>query len=478
MTKKSQLWVVGTLVILSLVIMPLVTTAQGVTADAQCVPPGPPSKGGKDGLPCKLNVSQGTQMGICKSAKCIGTSYSGGGQDGGAVDQGLKMLGDIVGKLMEKLAGGQSGGGSQAATTPADCSASTTQDWKLGRCKEIGVASDIFDSTKNVTAGTSGGSSVTTSLLESFADSGPSDLPVTNVTPLQQQNQSPESALTSVAQNGFVSAPDPGATAPDSTANAQGERTIFAPVNLGNPNVQETDDGVSVTSGGVDTQTNTGISSFFGLFRPQSAPAESSTMFGRLCSAKPWESSLITRIFTARFFDSLCEQRLQGAQNNSTVQGTVTNAQSSIILRCPSVVQPGGEATIEWSCGANIRSSGTGFNTNGASSGKVSGRPTTTRQYTLQCAQGGSRSCVIEVANPRVDLVAYPERVQLGARAKLYWVSEGVEDCIVTGPGLSEQGSKGAAVTGAILDTTTFTAECLGANGATTTDSVIVDVGA
>lgn len=247
-------------------------------------------------------------------------------------------------------------------------------------------------------------------------------------------------------------------------------------------NVTETMHGVSVTSGGIDQESNTGVSGLFGFFRQSGddtgAELAAPALFDRLCTARPWEASVVTRIFSSRFFDSLCERRGGAPSNFARLPvSSQTGPAEQVMFQCTPATTPGGEAVIEWSCGSTIRSSGIGFETGGAPAGSVIVRPKQSTQYRLECARGGVRACVISVSSPRVDLVAHPARVALGARARLYWVAENVEACTLIGPGMNESGVRGSVTTNAILDSATFVITCKNAAGSAVRDTVTVYVG-
>jgi len=222
------------------------------------------------------------------------------------------------------------------------------------------------------------------------------------------------------------------------------------------------------------------LGGLFNIDSQRQRSADRNAFFSRLCVARPWQASFVTRIFSASFFDSLCIR--QGYSSGAGLAGSRTfqtifsedPGRASII--CPSEVPIGIPATIQWGC-AGSQSSGDGFDTQGRSSGSATIRPTDDATYTISCANGGRASCFIEVGKPRVQLVAYPERVPLGARTKLFWTSEGVVECTLEGPGLKERGIRGAATTPAILNEVTYTILCVSEDDHEARSSVIVGVG-
>ncbi|MEK7628489.1 MAG: hypothetical protein AAB421_03670 [Patescibacteria group bacterium] len=249
--------------------------------------------------------------------------------------------------------------------------------------------------------------------------------------------------------------------------------------------VVETASGITVRTRGTDATTNTGVAGFFGRFftggeRVQQAQNQNNAFFGRICIARPWQASFVARIFSTSFFDSLCERRgytTRTAAIPTQATPPATKQVGVAELTCTERVSIGDSATISWKCPQGSQSSATGFDTKGRAAGSVTLQPTDTTTYALRCANGARASCTVVVGKPSVQVVAHPARVQLGARAKIYWTSEGVVECTITGPNLKERGPRGAATTAAILDAAKFTATCDAGGGKTVTDSVIVDVG-
>lgn len=195
-----------------------------------------------------------------------------------------------------------------------------------------------------------------------------------------------------------------------------------------------------------------------------------STFLVRLCTSKPWESSFLAQFFPNTFFQTLCARR--GVETPASETTTHTGVAR---LTCTSEVFIGEPATIQWDCSGSVSSSDE-IPTNGASSGSVELLPEDSETYRLACGNGGVTSCAINVKKPRVQLIAYPERVPLGARAKIYWVSEHADECVVRGPSFEERGVRGVATTAAVLDRVTFTAVCT-RGGYSVEKNIVVDVG-
>lgn len=107
------------------------------------------------------------------------------------------------------------------------------------------------------------------------------------------------------------------------------------------------------------------------------------------------------------------------------------------------------------------QSGGVGFTTDGLNHGSKNISADATKEYELQCADGSRARCTVEIGVPRVDLTASPASVQLGGRARLYWTSESVTSCELTGLGMRQIGLSGAAMSPGIYDRSTFTVTCV-----------------
>lgn len=241
--------------------------------------------------------------------------------------------------------------------------------------------------------------------------------------------------------------------------------------------VVEGKEGVTVRGSGYDAATKTGIAGFFGKLFSQRPISKGDTFLGRLCAARPWQSSFITRLFSPDFFDSLCKRRgyaIGGAAEQKTDAKTGATARAT--LACPANAPVGGDVKVVWDCFGST-SAGVGFDTKGRASGSITLKGSVTTTYALQCANGKHASCTTTVATPRAQIVVHPPRVPLNTRATVYWASEAVSECTVTGPGMKERGLKGAATTIPILDSAVFAIVCKTDSGIEVKATATVDVG-
>lgn len=414
---------------------------------------------------CAPICTDGKGIGHCiPPGLCMGDSAKtlDGGQQG--LDAGLKALQGLIGKALEALkgGGGGGGGGQQPPQQPPQM-----ENFFDQQEEERNTAQDILDDLANQedeqpSLVDSLFSQITNSFSTTTDDVEEDETDIenveqdTNTEPQEQENEAATTSTNTLIEN----------IATDDVQTS----------------VQTTDSGVTISTTGVEEETNTGVGSFVGT---QSRSGESTSLVGRLCRARPWETSFITRIFSARFFDSICEQRGYAvgtgavSENTENVENSLSNGNTpEARLTCSTEVRQGQQATIRWSCGnASIRASGIGFETGGWGSGSTRVAPSQTSSYTLECAQGGVASCTVRVVAPSVQIVAHPQRVSLGATSRVFWVASEVATCEVSGPGLRESGIRGVANTGSILDASVFTLTCRTENGTVVTDETTVDIG-
>jgi hypothetical protein len=179
--------------------------------------------------------------------------------------------------------------------------------------------------------------------------------------------------------------------------------------------------GVTIIGSSRDGDTET--ASFFGS--DARSRLQSASIIGRLCAARPWAGSFLTAVIPSGFFDGLC--RLGGYQ-----VGVVQ-------------LQPG---------------------TGGKTAPKTFTAPTVMPSYVPAPDTGA----------PSVDIWAEPDRVRLGTRTYIFWTSQNVESCKVSGPSFHHTTLSGGASTVTITDTTVYTIECKGLDGNEATDSVTVEL--
>lgn len=206
---------------------------------------------------------------------------------------------------------------------------------------------------------------------------------------------------------------------------------------------------------------NSGVGAFFGYVSNaiESAADASRRFVTGVCTNRPWDNPVISNIFSTGFFDNLCVSRGYVAPPVRS-EKQVAQPVGKASLTCPTSAPKDTPFTIAWSCPVGYQSGGVGFTTDGLNSGSKSISAASTQEYELQCADSSRARCTVEIGVPKVDLTASPASVQLGGRARLYWTSESVTSCELTGLGMRQVGLSGAAMSPAIYDRTVFTATC------------------
>lgn len=177
--------------------------------------------------------------------------------------------------------------------------------------------------------------------------------------------------------------------------------------------------GVTIVGSSRDGDTET--ASFFGS--DSRSRLTSQSLIGRLCAARPWEGSFLRAVIPSTFFDGLC--RIGGYQV--------------------------GVAQLVPNAGGNVRP-------------KTFTAPTDMPSYVPPPDTGA----------PQVEIWAEPDRVRLGTRTYIFWSSQNVESCKVSGPSFQHTTLSGGASTVTITDATVYTIECKGLDGSEATDSVTV----
>lgn len=188
---------------------------------------------------------------------------------------------------------------------------------------------------------------------------------------------------------------------------------------------------VGETGATIISNLREGVSEVAGFFGGSSFGGNSSqSVAGRLCTSRPWaQNGLLGKIIPDTFFDSICSRA--GYQ-----------------VGVPAPASSG---------------SGTGTQTNRALRPSTN-VPTTTPQRPA------------DLGPVEVNIWAEPASVRLGTRTYLFWSSKNVVDCTVSGPNFTQRSLSGGASTVPISGPTTYTLSCTSPSGATTTDSVTVNL--
>lgn len=400
--------------------------------------------------PCKTQTGYGICMppGGPQACKSLGVKQGDGSNDA-ASGQGAQQMAEAAQKIMEKLSQGGGGGGGkdQQQTNPLGdkdlLAPNSVNDILNGLYGTSSPSSNTaYEELKELLQ--QKGSSVTQGEIESLLEKVAGTMPLTAANARTNTQALGEERINS-GQGSFTS-------------------TIAQKFGFGSG---------SDRSVGSHTTSGTIRNFFSGIFVGERDNAqERTTFFSRFCSSRKWEGSLLENLFSSGFFSVLCEQKkttLEGGAN------TATNKKA--LINCPKRVERGATSTIAWVCPEGTRSGGVGFDTKGAVIGEVKLFPLETMYYELQCSDGSRNACTVVVGAPKVELESSPASVNLGGRARLYWTTEGVATCKLTGLGMSESGISGAAVSPAIYDRAEFVLTCKTSSGEEATDKVIIDVG-
>jgi len=140
----------------------------------------------------------------------------------------------------------------------------------------------------------------------------------------------------------------------------------------------------------------------------------------------------------------------------------------------PQQINQGQPVTLSWQCSDSTGSAGVNFSTGGAVSGEVTINPSVDTTYSIQCSNGGTATCSVDVLDPSISIDADPERVRSGETALITWSGVNVNTCVVRGPNdFYAESTAGSQESEEITEQSTFTLVCENDAGVLT-DSVIV----
>lgn len=372
---------------------------------------------------------------ICKSTAFL----EGAGQAGGAsgLDQVMKALGDLFGKLMSQpkppssppttpppTFPGTDASGCQGARfptndislisnpcadyTPPPVSESLTPD--TGSCSQLSETLGLCTNTPNscpevpaVDCGAgnhpiSGGKDANGCVLRDTCEADASSSAPTPPAP----PTTPAARLFFASTTGTFVVPPGG---------------IRADINV-------RQNGATIVGGSRDTQANVEVAGFYGseTFGGQGSQG----LVGAWCKSRPWASNFLGKIITPNFFDNICKSR--GYQ-----VGTPPPAPAVVLQQVK--------------------------------------KPKTTTVTTTVAA-----TSTTPAIPPKVDIWAVPASVPLGGRTSIFWNTQGVTNCTETSPngGFSQNSLSGGAATQPITAATTFSISCLAPDGSPVTGFVTV----
>lgn len=181
--------------------------------------------------------------------------------------------------------------------------------------------------------------------------------------------------------------------------------------------------GATVVAGSRDTQGNVEVAGFFGA---STFGGQSGGLVAAWCKSRPWASNFLSKIITPTFFDNICKSR--GYQVGTPPPAPAVTLQQTKKPKAPTATTTAATTTPE--------------------------------------------------IPPKVDIWAVPASVPLGGRTSIFWNTQGVTNCTETSPngGFNQNSLSGGAATQPITAATTFSISCLAPDGSPVTGSVTVNL--
>lgn len=415
---------------------------------------------------CKDMTATFTTGGTCISpGVCKANSTSG--PNGFGLDQVARLLGDLMGKLLQQGQQGGSGGGNTGTTyTPPSCTVSYSTE--SSNASSTSASLSWFSNGDATSATLSPGGSVspngsqsvtvsqTTIYTLSVSGPGGSNTCATTVphlggvdgvgdtdgdgcSDLYEEAGLCEGSGTSTTTGtqttstssitGLLDTLDDDSSTTTQVATTSVFTTPITSIVQGlRGDIKVLTSGGTVIAGSRDTAGNTEVAGFYG---GTTFSGQSQGIVASICRSRPWAGNLLSYVLPANFFDGLCIAR--GYQVGSTP--AATTAQPSVTV--------------------------------------TQTKPATTTKATTTVSTSS-----VSTVPPKVRIWSVPTKVSLGARASIFWSSQGVNSCLVTSPdgSFSQNTLSGGASTVALTGSTTFTISCLTPDGTPVTDFVTVNI--
>ena len=383
-----------------------------------------------------VDTTNGVTKGHCVMTECHADSFSGAGQSGGTgLDQVMKALGDLFGKLMQpKPPSSPPPSTPPPSTNPTGCQGSYFQTSDISQISNPFAQYTPPPVSTDITPDT-GSCSVLNETL-GLCTNTPSNCPnVPNVdcSPGNHPVSGGKDADGCVLQD--TCAPDSTETTTTSPTMNTGTRftiasttgTFVVPPGGTRGDINVRADGATVIGGARDTQSNVEIAGFYGseTFGGQGSQG----LVGTWCKDRPWATNFLSQIIPPTFFDNVCTSI--GYQ-----VGTPPAAPAVVLQQTP----------------------------------KPKSKPVSTATTTSATTTPG--------VPPKVDIWAVPAAVPLGGRTSVFWNTQGVTECTETSPngGFSQNSLSGGAATQPITAATTFSISCLAPDGTPVTGFVTVNL--
>lgn len=151
---------------------------------------------------------------------------------------------------------------------------------------------------------------------------------------------------------------------------------------------------------------------------------------------------------------------------------TVGTPPTATLVAAPSSIVAGQSAALSWSSTNATGCEGTGFSTDGSTSGTVAVSPVATTMYSLKCmgaAGDATASATVEVTaapeQPTATLSASPPSITEGQSSTLSWSSTNANACDGEGDGFLTGGSTSGTDSVSPTATATYTVICTGPGG-------------
>ena len=445
---------------------------------------------------CTEQTPLGSSIGHCVTILCEGDTAPGqeGGQEG--LDKGLMALQGLLDQVMKALMGGMGGGGGGSMPPPMPTQSTQPQEPNVldqitpstsdalrdaleGTVDEEGGVLDsifgIFGGDDDEESGTTV-TATSTGSLSDIVNGGTSE----DSSGEESDSGSQDGNTGSAGSGTQVSGED--------TATLSGERN----------EVRASDNEATLEAGVRDEEENSEVSGFYGFTTRAIGQV---SVVERLCTSRPWANSFVSRIIPETFFDGLCVKRgfdvtsseessgegVQEPANITEVENQVkarieerekpnVSAGEAGMLCEPESARPGADITLSFSCGDAELTGTAGFTVADATETSAVVNPIDTAQYAIACSDSRTYSCIVQVFDPRVAIWADPENVPLGTRTTIFWTTEDVGSCSVTGPSFSETGEFGGASTVPINGSSEYSITCVAPDGTEITETTTVDL--
>lgn len=159
----------------------------------------------------------------------------------------------------------------------------------------------------------------------------------------------------------------------------------------------------------------------------------------------------------------------------------------------PDVAENGSRVTISYTCTNSQRSTGYGFDTNGATAGAatvtIENPPASAAgiNYAVKCEDGtvtAGAQCSVQIAKVSISMRAEPEVVPVGKSALIGYVTTGMRSCVISSPDQPDftdrnagtSRTTGIATTSIMTEKSDFVLNCITVTGESREETITIDV--